>query len=524
MDNLGFQPNTQATQPAQTGSSGTLGFQPDGGTAPVTPKDGGGSGLGSFALNAGGAALNFINNNPISHGITSLAAMPVQLLAKALGQPDPYAGGIGTGPGTVHVTSSDQPMGKYLEEQAGNAATVGSLFIPAGEVAAAGETGLKSVLPTAAARFAGPAARIATGAGVGAIQGAAGAMQTGGNAAQVGQGAKTGGIVGGSLSTAGEILGAILDSVGGTTGETRLESHVKSGGAAKTLTRAFNDASTANTDPISTMQQNGLIKDLRVIDGKVNVDGLTNPAGTGSLDNLIQDQQDLGSQAVKSMKGGVSVDAFRKTAVDAVQSNPSIKASGNVQKVVAEINRRMDDYAASYGDQIDYQDIDRIRKAMNKVWDPDTWDAEKAIGNTARASLYQGAGAPGALTNAHIGAGKALQSAMQSEQELINAKEFVQKLGGTAVKGGRLGKYIADATGAVLGGAVASPIPFVGPALGGAVGAYATNKAVNALQAGYFNPAMAGYARSLSGFAPVAGAATKIGQAALIPSITQGQQ
>jgi hypothetical protein len=221
----------------------------------------------------------------------------------------------------------------------------------------------------------------------------------------------------------------------------------------------------------------------------------------------------MGTQAVGQMKGGIPTDQFKQQVIDQIKANPTLKASGNVGKMVAEVGRRFDDYAESYGETIPYQDVNSVRVAMNKVWDPETWDAEKAIGNTARSILYNG-----------TGAGTTLKSAMQNEQELINAKEFLARLAGTKVAGGRLTKIIADATAAGVGAAAGAPVPFVGPALGAAASAYATNKAIGMMQGNYFNPMLGNAARSLQPFLPAASSAGRIGQASFIPSVTGGGQ
>lgn len=142
-----------------------MGIQPD------APKAKEGGGFLDTAAHVGAGAINLLNNNPVSRGIVSLAALPTQGLAKLMGQPDPFAGGIGGSQGgmikPVGVTSSDQPMGDFLKEEAGNAATVGSLFIPAGKIAGATQQALTKVLPNAASRFIPTLSNVAAGAATG---------------------------------------------------------------------------------------------------------------------------------------------------------------------------------------------------------------------------------------------------------------------------------------------------------------------------------------------------------------------
>lgn len=508
-DGINFTPISN-TQNASAGASDGIQFTPGAGgsqTSAPQPQSGGPS-LGSFALGVGKGVVNGIDNNPISRGLTGLSAFPLQLGVKAYNAvtgstvADPYANSAADS--GVGITSSDQSTGKFAESELGNLATVGSLFVPAGEVADA---------VTGGAGALGVLGRIGAQTALGAGQGVAGGMQQGESLQQLGDSAESGALIGGGLSAAGELGAGIINNLADTTGTTKLQAHGQSGGAAKTLTRAFNETSTPATNPIKTMQENDLIKDLRVIDSTVNVDGITNTARTGSLDNLIQDQQDMGTQAVQQMPGGIPTSQFKNTVIAAIKSSPTLKASGQVGKMTNEIKSRFADYAKSYGTTIPYKDVNSIRVAMNKTWNPDTWDAEKSIGNTARAILYNG-----------TGAGTTLKSALQNEQELINTKEFLAKLAGTKVKGGALTKIIAESAAAGVGAVAGAPIPVVGPALGAAASAYAAHKAVGLMQANYFNPILGNAGRSLQSFAPALSMAKRVGQAALIPQTANSGQ
>lgn len=493
--------------------AGGVNFTPAGGSTGNVPQQDGGF-LGA-AEGLGKGFLNLLTKNPIAKGIESVAAIPMQGVAKLMGQPDPYATGVGGGAPPVNITSSDQSPGKYAEEQAGNAATVASMFLPAGEAAGAVAPYLSGL-----GRFAPSVARIGVQTGIGAIQGLAGGMQAGQGASELPGSAATGAALGGGLATAGELGSALVDNFSSATPAGRLTDQKNN---LRTLQRAFDDSSTMSTDPITTMDQNGLIKDLKVDNGKILVDGVTNSQRTGTLDQLIQDQQDMGTQAVKAMgnaggptvnpeDAGVTTANLKQQVVDTIKANPTIRASGNVSKVLAEVNRRFDDYMQSYGDTIPYGDLNSIRVAMNKVWDPESWDAEKAIGNAARSVLY----------NAPSG-GAALKSAMQNEQELINAKEFAQKLAGTAVKGGRLGKYLADVGAGIVGSIVAAPGGPVAQGVAAPLAAGAADRLMNAYQTNYFSPMLSGPAASLGRFisAPAVGAAATLGKSMLIPRAVQ---
>lgn len=330
-------------------------------------------------------------------------------------------------------------------------------------------------------------------------------MQAGQDASQLKWSTATGAALGSVLSGVGESISGLTNKFAKGAGDEQLTIMKDK---LKTLKNNFAENSTKTTDPITTLEQNGLIKDLKVIEGKVNVEDLTNPRNTGSLDNMIQDQKDAGAAAAENMPGGMTVKAFKDAVIENIKKNTALKQAGNVAKTLGEIEKKFSDYEESYGDTIPFKEMNGVRMQMNKMFDAATWDAERAIGNTSRDILYN-------LPN--IGA--ALKSAMANEGELLKAKDFILKLDAHAVKGGLLGKYIADAVGAGVGASMGAPVPFVGPAIGGVAGAYATNKAANMLQGRYFSPILAKPAQGLRSIMPTLGAARQVGQATLIPSV-----
>lgn len=380
--------------------------------------------------------------------------------------------------------------GKTLAQQAGDVGStalgVASLIPGADVIADPIEVGRAAEIAakTAPSLFSTVGRNAALGAGFG-VSGALGSGET--DPSQIAQSGVLGAGAGGLLGGAGKLASDKLSSIAGNTAESRLTSQTN---RLKTLTKAFNEnsrpatASTAATNPITTLVQNGLTKGLKVIDGKVNAERLSNIEGTGSLDSLIDDHSEQASNLVKGMKGGVTLDKYREDVTKAIASNPEIRDAGGVSKATAEINRIFDDYKSSFGEEISYQTIDNIRARMNKVFDPETKDVARTIGDIARSYLYNGDS-----TNT------ALRSAMQNESELIKTKNFVQKLHGTTVPGGQLGKYFADLIGAgagsKIGGMIGGPI---GEAAGTVIGGGLTHKIVGGLQSNYFNPLLSGAA------------------------------
>lgn len=452
------------------------------------------------AANIAGGALNFINNNPISKSITSLSALPVQLIAKSLGQRDPYAGGIGTGPAAPQVTSSDQPLGKFAEEEAGNALTAGSLFVPVGDIAGAAGSAASKLAPFAP-NLAGAAARVGTQAAFGAGVGVAGGMQQGQSADDLKSSAATGAALGGGLAAAGELGSAIVNNFAANTPESRLLAQKD---RLKTLQNAYADS---KTDPVATLTDTGLVTKLKVIDGKVNTEDVEN-----ALDNLQGGVNQEARQIVKGMTGTVPVDDFKAQVEDQIKNNATIRGSGAMTRALGKVETMFDDYKQSYGDNLSYQNINEIRTSMNRFFDPETVDVERAVGNAARNTLYDAeTGSP------------ALKSVMAQWGQLEDARNFTEKLRGTAVRGGRLGKYLADMTGAGVGTAIGSALGPFGMGVGAAAGAMATDKAMGAYQKSFFNPTLTGPASSLARFiaAPATQAVSRIAKPLIISGAVQ---
>lgn len=322
---------------------------------------------------------------------------------------------------------------------------------------------------------------IGKNAALGGAYGATGALGSGDTdptkiAESTALGAGTGGLLGAGSHFLGETLGKAS-----ATPESRLTEQTA---RLKTLTKALNDNSrpangmSGATNPIKTLEENKWTSLLKSPNGKVDGSALTNPQDTGVIDNEIENHSAQASDLVKSLQGTVPLDSFRKAAEDAIKSDPGIRGSLNIPKELALLDSKLASAKMSYGDELPYKAIDEIRAGMNRGYNPDEMDTKRVIGDTARQFLYNGNG-----TN------DAIRSAMANEAELIRARNFVEKLHGTSVPGGQLGKYFADVIGAGvgtgLGNAVGGPI---GGAIGTGIGGAATHKLGGILQGRYFDP------------------------------------
>lgn len=371
------------------------------------------------------------------------------------------------------------------------------------------------------------AGRVAANAATGAAFGATGGLANGQSGAQLGESTALGGLFAGGLSTAGELGSALIDNFASQSGESRLTD--QKNGLIK-LTNSFNENSTPSTNPIQTLQQNGFIQKLQVANGRVNVDGLTNAARTGAIDQAVDGIQQQATQLINQMPGGVDTEQFKSDVLAAVKANPAIRDAGNVSRATAEVDRRFSDYASSFGDSMPFKIVNGIKVAMNKVWNPEEVDVARTVGDVARSYLYDGAGQGEGVVQ-KTGANTALQTLMKNEGELIKARNFAESLGGTIVKGGRLAKYFADTIGAGVGGAVGGAVGSLfgsgGTALGitggAALGGKAGDMAATTAQTNYFHPLLAGGAQAFQSFlqGPGQGIAntTKASLSRLAPSL-----
>jgi len=372
----------------------------------------------------------------------------------------------------------------------------------------------------------GLAGKIGVNAALGAGFGVGGALGSGAtDAGSIAQGGLVGGVTGGALGAAGEALASKLGKVAQDTGEERLTSQKNS---LKVLSNAFKDNSrpaiggSGETNPITTLQTvkneagKSLASLIKVTDGKVNTEELTNEARTGAVDNLIENHADAASQLVDTLQGSVPFNDFKNSVMTEIQNDPTIRGTLSIPKATAAAERMMDSAHMSYGEEIPYNAIDEIRRGMNKVYDPDERDVARIIGDTARTALYEGGG-----TNA------AIKSAMANEAELIRARNFLEKLQGTTVKGGRLGTYFSRILGGQIGEAVGGGLGTVagpyGAAVGAVTGGVVGDQASKLLQNNYFDPLQSRVARKLVGAATsgVGQVARGTAKAAALRAVTQ---
>lgn len=389
--------------------------------------------------------LDQLTNNPISKGIQTL--FPGQQVGNAIGteiakltSPESGQSGIAPGPTPLQV-AGDVGQGALM---------LGSLG------AAAPETAL---------------GRIGLQAGIGAGFGATGALAQGKTGiGDIATQTAVGGALGGGLQAVGEGVSNALSNLAERGPESQLENQAN---RLKTLSNSLEENTTymkdpatgqivEKTNPIKTMVQEGLIP--TVDDGKVNAQAVKE-----GLDQLIQGQEDQAASIVKTLDGTVPAEDIENDLKNAVKSSSTIRGQLKLPQALSEVDSRMSSLRMSYGEDIPYQALDEIRRGMNREFDPEKRDVARIIGDSMRGYLYGESGSP------------ELQQVLAREGDLIKARDFAEKLHGTAVKGGRLGKYFAQLIGGMAGGSVGGPV-------GVLAGGWAGDKALSLAQRNTFEP------------------------------------
>lgn len=317
---------------------------------------------------------------------------------------------------------------------------------------------------------------ITAGAASGAAFGAAGAVTEGEG---VVPGTLAGAAIGGALGGATGALSKYIDQLAGKTPESRLGEMKDS---LKTLKRSFEKNSRYRLvdgkkvyyqDPITTLAETKATP--KVVDGKVSA-----TEAKSTLQQMISELDDQSISLVDdaTQSGSkLTVGDFRKAVEDSIRNNENLQSSGAVNKTLKAAAQLFDDFEQSYGKEIPAKQINKIRVAMNRVYDPTDVDAARAVGDAAREFIYKNV--PGS------------QAALAREGELISALKFLEAMDGHAVKGGRAGKYVANLVGALSGQQASDS--FLGPIVG-AVGGRAV---ADVVQNNYFKPVSGSVARTL---------------------------
>lgn len=181
---------------------------------------------------------------------------------------------------------------------------------------------------------------------------------------------------------------------------------------------------------------------------------------TGALGKIAENVSGIESQiesALASSKKTVPISTFRKSAIAKVKADGDLIRAGKVAATVKKLEGVFDDYQASYGKNLPVQEVNSIRKIMNRDFSPETMDASRVVGDVARDVVYK--------------ADKVVQPLLSEQGALLAAKKYAETINNTKVTGGRLGNYVMRTGGAVLGTTL-TQTPIIGPVAGMIGGEY----------------------------------------------------
>ena len=376
--------------------------------------------------------------NSIEKPFVGLAATPVQLLAKTMGQPDPYAQGIPEG------NNAPLPVSQLgVEQKLGDAAQVGSYFVPG--------TGILGA------------------AGMGALQGAGSAMSEGKDLPTVATQGTIGGILGAGTAGLTKLAGSAIEGAGnvvsGQAQQDALDGIKDAYSSALNLNagerayenRSGNDLAQVLMDNSASLgrYEDGTLdatKALPVLQSKLaplDSEAQNILGNSGATINLI----DAGNAA----KQGIATKAT--TALDRTSASSDID-----QYIQAEVQQRTQDIAQNtYGQAFEDLSPQQQSKVAYDAANPTVAEADKikqgfwnATFNKTRSDLsnhvpYQiGTSMKDAIESAVPDSD--LAQVNSERGDLIDSVRRLQKMDGVKLlKGGRLGNIASGAIGALTG-------------------------------------------------------------------------
>lgn len=382
--------------------------------------------------------VDFLNS--IEAPFIGLAATPVQALAKVTGQPDPFQKGFpGLADSNVPVTDLN------LEKKVGDAAQVGSYFVP-------GEGMLGA-------------------AGMGALQGGGNAMSQGGDLAKVAVGTGEGTLLGAATAGLTKFAGAGLNKVG----------ELMSGEGMQKAIQGFKDAysSALNLNASDRAFENRSGKDLAnvLFQHKVPLgryeDGTLDASGAISKLQAILKPLNQEADNVLSHPQGVVHNISLPEIETSLHTKIDSMVLPNIEKKAAkkEISEYLVAEMEKYGGDVPPDVADKIKQGF---W-ASTFDKNRTnlqnhlpylIGKEMQSATEKAVAGTDTETNLHI--------LNQKRSDLIDAIRRLQKMDGVKLlKGGKLGNMAGGLTGTIIGS-------HFGP-LGGLAGDYFGTKAAEFL-------------------------------------------
>lgn len=385
--------------------------------------------LGSIAS----GALNMLNS--AEKPFIQTAAVPMQLLAKALGQQDPYQQGIGGGQAPAQVDPLANTVGGAAEQVAGNAAQVGSYFVPGGE----------GILPT-----------VLGGAAMGTLQGAGNAMAQQKSLTDVATQGAEGGVLGGGTAGVLSGLGGLASKAGeALTGEGTQK-------ALQALKDAYGSALNLNASERGFESRSG--KDLAqvLMDNGVNL-GRNEANNTLDASEAIPKLQDALTPLNEEANKLISNPVLNQNSANFIplstvkQSVLEQIAGSNIDSLekessVAQVEKLFSATQKEYGDVVSPQVGEKIKQGLQSTVFKKALTSSDALQGNVKylASNQMRKAVEAAVAGSPEGEKYAQINAQRSD--LVDAVKRLTKLDGVRlVKGGRLGGMAGNIVGSIAG-------------------------------------------------------------------------
>ncbi len=329
------------------------------------------------------------------------------------------------------------------------AAQIGEFFIPGGTTAKTVRGAETAIQATRLAPKAQKVLELVARSGIlGAESAAVTAAQTGGDLKKIAEAGITGAVIPPVLTGATKVIGKGLTKLAERTPTTRLQEMTRN---LRTLQNVYEegtkrtniDGKIIESNPIKTLGELKLVPG--VIDNKVDATKIIE-----SLDTEIEKLAKPRTARLKVSDKTADLVDFETDLIGQIRQSKELKSAGLVNTTIKKAEAIIDDFRSSYGNQLPVEALDDIRRVMNKRFDPELRDVFRAIGDTARKYVYK--------------LDEASRPTLLREGQLIAARDFAEALNNRVVKGGRLGGYVNQVLGAIVGSSL--QIPVAGPLIG----------------------------------------------------------
>lgn len=363
---------------------------------------------------------------------------------------------------------------KSALQQLGDAGMSALWFLPFGDIAEGLGLGVKAGAEAlgVGADAAKTAASVASTIGTGAATGYAGDVASNLSQGKTGAGAFTPGagtLTGGALGAAGLGAGALYNKFLGEQNVVNdvTKAYNDASGATKTMAKDVTATASKGLDPNPEFLANaGIPPETKDVNGKVIFDTGADSNSQKTLNKRIGALSDLRDAAVEKSGATVNINDLR-AGMHTEADNQFLGASRDAAH--AHIDNEMDALSndpkitqdengnISAGDATKIKSYFQGNTNYDATRPSNITNANKMMAGVAKSSVE------GAASKAGIPELGALNKMIQQHYDAI---DFLNKLNGQTVKGGRLGGYFARATGAVVGSTLTG-----GGILGKALGA-----------------------------------------------------